>query len=85
MFSLVAVSDADGDIAGLQASGSVLILDGDIGVDEFLDDVDDRFDGIGVGLRHGQVVEFEVGPPASRCTVDRVRCPSTVQWGHAAS
>ncbi len=83
--SLVAVGDADGDVSGLQAPGSVLVVNGEVSVEEFLDYVDYRLDGFGVGLRHRQVVEFEVGPPVSRRVVDRVRCPAAVQWSDATS
>lgn len=54
--SLVTVTDADGDVVGLQTPGAVLVHDRDVSDDEFFNNVDDRLDGLGIGLRHREVV-----------------------------
>ena len=82
MVSLVTVADADGDVAGLQAPDSVLIPDCDVGADEVSDDVDDRLDGFGIGLRFAARSAGERFPArlnaSPGCTIDRMKSASAI-------
>jgi hypothetical protein len=83
--SLVAMGNADGDITGPQTPASVLVFDRDVSFEELLDDFNDRVDSVRIGLRHEQVVEFDVGPPVACSAVDCVCCTSAMQRGDTAS